>query len=126
MRIGRLVVERDGEKAVSVTLENVGPAHAPGALPGPYLEGSNTAKRIIDFGEFATNGAVVVQTTDEGLKIIPVPLGEVMTVGIREPFASISAQKPGGGRAVTPPIRRAGGKVWFETTALSTVYSVKR
>ncbi len=122
MKIGRIVVEREGATATKVQLDPVPAQEMPGADPQAYLEGANTDARMIDFGVVATNGAVVVRKTDAGTEIIPVPLGERMTVGIAE-ARSIAAFDRDGNALEAPACSQRDGKTWFETVPEAAKYT---
>jgi hypothetical protein len=121
--IGKLIVERDGAVAKSVRFE---PATAvqPGADKAPYLEGANTARKVIDFGELSTNGAVVAKRTGGTLEIVPVPAGTQMTIGIAGDVTGIAALDAAGKKREAPQTSRHDGKTWFTASAGAMKYVV--
>ena len=114
VRIGRIVVQRDGDKATKVSFESASMTRPPGSDPAEYLEGANVDARTIDLGKVATNGAVVLRTTDAGVQVVPVPQGTPMTVGLagRVRKAVVVAVDEGVAAAAEP--RQHGGKAWFD------------
>lgn len=124
VQVGTVVVEREGAVAKSVRFEPASPQQMPGSDPAPYLEGANLTHRVIDFGEVATNGALVLRRQAEGLEIIPVPLGTVMTVGLPGDIASVRALDVAGKGLATPELTRRDGKTWFETSTGAGRYLV--
>ena len=126
VRLGRLVVERDGAVAKSVRFEPEPNEPAPGTTREPYLVDANTARRVIDFGEVATNGAVVMKSEGGKLEIVPVPLGEIFAVGLSGSVKNIMAFDAAGKALPAPKLTRRDGKTWFETEAGATRYVVER
>ena len=124
MRIGTLVVGREGEAAVSASIEPLPEDYRPGTDPARYREGANVDKKIIDFGELATNGAVVLRRTPEGRELIPVPIGEVFTVGLPGDIGSVRALDTAGNALPDPSLSRCEGKTWFETTPAAAKYLI--
>ena len=124
--LGKLVVERDGAVAKSVRFEPAAAEPPPGTTREPYLVGANTTRRLIDFGEVATNGAVVMKSVGGKLEIVPVPLGEVFSVGLAGGTSSIAAFDAAGKALPMPKLSRRDGKTWFETTARAARYVVGR
>lgn len=125
MQIGTLIVEREGAVAKSVRFEPVASQQMPGSDPAPYLVDANTAKRVLDFGKVATNGAVVLQQQAGGMEIVPVPAGTVMTVGLQGKVASVSAWNAKGEKLSAPQLTSHDGKTWFETSADAVRYQVQ-
>lgn len=124
--VGRLKVTRDGAVATGVQFEPVSAAAAPESDPAAYREGANLQKKVLDFGPVATNGALVLMTKDTGLTLIPVPIGEVFSVGLRGEVRSIAAVDAAGRKLPEPKLDRRGGKVWFETAKEAVTYEVVR
>ena len=124
LQIGRLIVTREGGKIAGIRLERTEPVGPPGTLQEPYREGMNAARKVIDFGSLATNGAVVAVKTDDGLQVTPVPRGEVMTVGVPGKV-EVEARGGDGSKLPGPKIRHEGGKSWFETSEEAGFYLVK-
>jgi hypothetical protein len=109
--LATLEVVRDGDKVVKVEFKPADQQIQPGLEPGPYLEGANREKKVVDFGVVATNGAVVIRKTAGGVEIVPVPIGEAMRVGLKGAFKTASAD----GKPIKTSVE--GGKVWFEVPA---------
>lgn len=126
VRLGRLVVQREGAVARSVRFEAQPEEPAPGSTREPYLVGANTARRVIDFGEVATNGAAVMKSEGGQLAIVPVPLGEVFTVGLAGSVKTVAALDAAGKALPAPKLSRHDGKTWFETSAGLVRYVVER
>jgi len=124
VRIGRLRVEREGDKATKVSLEPTSMKDVRGFDRAPYLEGANTAKKILDFGTLATNGAVVVRTTDAGREVVPVPIGEVFTIGLGGKVSAVKAFDAAGKPLAAPRLTRRDGKAWFDTHKDAAKYLV--
>lgn len=122
--LGRLIVEREGAVARSVRFEPEAGELVPGATPEPYLVGANTARRVLDFGEVATNGAVVMKRDGGRISLVPVPLGEVFTVGLAGSVKGVAAMDAAGKPLPSPQLTRHDGKTWFETSAEAARYIV--
>jgi hypothetical protein len=73
----------------------------------------NREKKVIHFGEVATNGALVVRKAGAGRELIPVPLGERFTIGLkgRRKISAIGAE--GQALGAVKAEERAGW-TWFE------------
>ena len=125
LQVGRLTVERRTGRAKSIRLESTPPVGPPGTLQKPYLEGMNAERKVIDFGTLATNGAVVASETKEGLRLTPVPIGQVMTVGLKGNIDIVEPHAADGSPLPPPALRHAEGKTWFETSPEATCYLVK-
>ncbi len=126
MRVGRLVIERGNGQVTNVRFEPAPPL-SPERLgdPAPYREGLNTSGEVLDFGEVATNGAVIVRRKGTGRELIPVPIGaefEVTLAGQRltvtpigedgKPFPSLKTE-----------IRQ--GKISFRTVPGAVRYEIR-
>lgn len=119
IKIGRLIVERDGAVAKSVVVEQA--MDKPyGFDSAPYLEGANTGKKIIDFGSIATNGAIVVRKTKGNFEVIPVPIGQSMKVGIDGVIKRATAYSQDGKPLNDLSIQFSDGKTWFDIPADAT------
>lgn len=124
--LGHLVVDREGAVATRVRFEPQSTEIVPGATPEPYLVGANTTRRVIDFGDLATNGAVVMTTGGGKQEIVPVPLGEVFTVGLTGNLKRLTVVDGAGHALPAPRLTRHDGKMWFETSARAVRYTVQR
>jgi len=122
--IGRLVVERQGDAATKVSLGPTSFDRMPGFGRAPYLEGANTAKRIIDFGAVATNGALVVRRSDAGRTLVPVPLGATFTVGLAGRVGAVKALDAAGRALPSPTLTRRAGKTWLDTARQAARYEI--
>ncbi|MEI6502200.1 MAG: DUF5696 domain-containing protein, partial [Armatimonadota bacterium] len=124
--LGRLVVEREGAVARSVRFEPGAGEAVPGTIREPYLVGANVARRVLDFGEVATSGAVVMKSERGKLELVPVPIGEVFTVGLSGSVKGLTALEAAGKAMPAPKLSRHDGKTWFETSAGAAKYIVGR
>jgi hypothetical protein len=86
-------------------------------MPGPYLDGANRTKSVVDFGPVATNGAFVLQKTGAGREIIPVPAGQAMRVGLKGTFRNAMAHRSGAAGDIRIPLQKVGGKMWMQIPA---------
>jgi hypothetical protein len=109
--LAHVEVERDGDKVTKISFKPATQQPTPGVDPAPYLEGANRGRKVVDFGPVATNGAVVLRKTANGLDLIPVPLGEPMRVGVAGKYRAASVA----GKPLQSTIE--GGKLWFEVPA---------
>ncbi|MDP0495252.1 MAG: DUF5696 domain-containing protein [Verrucomicrobiota bacterium JB024] len=114
MRIATMEVEREGDKIVSINISEAEQAPPPGEDPIPYEEDLNIAQKVLDFGEVATNGAVVVRKVPEGRELVPVPQGEPMRVGLAGPVKEVVAYVEGGDNPVALETTVDGDKTYFE------------
>ncbi len=124
--VGKLLVTREGVAATEIQFTPAAADPAPGADPATYREGANLDRRVLDFGAVATNGAVVLRTTEEGYTLVPVPLGEQLTVGLAGDVRSVEAVDADGAALPTPELTRRDGKAWFETSAEAAQYRIAR
>ncbi len=122
LRIGRLLVKRDGGRATAVSYEPTPPDRTPGTDPQEYLKGANVARKVIDFGEVATNGAVVLRKAGARREIVPVPVGESMTIGLRGKTGSLRCLNGEGQDLPPPAVTRRNGKMWFRTQPEAAKY----
>ena len=125
LQVGRLTVAREAGQTKSIRLVPTPPVGPPGTLQKPYLEGMNADRKVIDFGQFATNGAVVATETDDGLRLTPVPIGQVMTIGLKSKVNTIEARSANGSPLAPPQLKQSDGKTWFETAPDAACYLVK-
>ena len=89
-----------------------------------YFAETNRDRRILHFpcdgfAGIATNGAVVIKHEDKKLRIIPVPLNEMMTIAI--PGISVKIQAEDNTEVST---YTRNGWTWFETDQKSKFYHV--
>ncbi|MCX7599606.1 MAG: hypothetical protein N2512_12185, partial [Armatimonadetes bacterium] len=117
MRIASLRVERQAGKVTRIELKPIEAKPVPGTTREPYLEGANTARRVIDFGPVATNGCVVVRKKSAGTEIIPVPLGEPMRLGLLGRVTKATAFDEAGKPLPPITLRQDHGKTWFDLPA---------
>ena len=125
LQVGRLLVERHAGRTKSIRFEPTPPVGPPGTLQAPYLEGINAQKKVIDFGHLATNGALVAKQTEDGLLLTPVPLAQVMTIGLAGKIRSVRARGADGALLDPPSLKHANGKMWFETVTDAVSYLVE-
>lgn len=121
LQVGHLTVTRQNGRTKSIQLESTTPIGPPGTLQEPYLEGMNADRKVIDFGALATNGALVATKTADGRKLTPVPIGEVMTVGLPG-HVGVKVIGADGSPQTPPQLRHDGGKTWFETSPDAKYY----
>jgi len=114
MRIASLRVERQGGRVTRIELRAIQPVPVPGTTREPYLEGANIAKRVLDFGPVATNGAVLLRKKPGSLEIIPVPIGEAVRVGVPGRIAKLRVFDESGKPLPSPMLRHERGKTWFD------------
>jgi len=93
----------------------------PGTDPAPYAAGNNHDRRILDFGEVACNGALVIRRNADGMVITPVPLGEEFEVGLSGDIRRVIAEDIDGKPLGAVPLQRRGGRTWFRTTPRTAV-----
>lgn len=118
VQLGLLHVTRADGRVTGVRFEPTTGSTQPGSAPEPYLEGANTARRVIDFGELATNGALVLRQVDGGRELVPVPIGTPMQVRLRAPVAAADACGPDGRSPLgSLTVQREGGWTRFELPA---------
>ena len=126
LQVARLIVTREAGRTKSIHLQSTPPVGPPGTLQAPYDEGMNAAGNVIDFGRLATNGALVAKETADGLTLTPVPIGQVMTVGLEGKIETIQARGPDAALLAPPRLRHEDGKTWFTTTPAAGSYMVER
>ncbi len=113
--VATLRVARRGGKVVNIAFEKCSePQWAPGTDRAAYLEGANVRKRVLDFGDLATNGAVVCWRGRGRVETTPVPTGEPMRVGVAGSYKSVVALDAEGHALAPLASRFAGGKTWFD------------
>ncbi|MDH7568500.1 MAG: hypothetical protein QHJ73_02790, partial [Armatimonadota bacterium] len=117
VRIATLHLARTGGKLSGITVQPVTEPPPPGVERQPYLEGANQARVVVDFGDVATNGAVVVRGSGARRVVIPVPIGEAMRVGLGGKVRRVVAHPADGAPGGSLPLQRAHGKTWFAVPA---------
>ena len=113
--LAKLRVVREGGEITKVTLEPVPLTPPPGAEQAPYLVGANRGRQVIDFGDLATNGAIV-RWKD---RLRPVPAGEAMEIGLPGEVRPMVNGQP-------QPRTRRDGKVWFSVPAGAEDVTIER
>ena len=117
VKLGVLKVDRKNGRVTGLSFVETAPDAQPGTMPEPYLEGANREKKILDFGEVATNGAVVVKQLDGTREVTPVPYGDPMSVGLGGQVKAAEAFGLDGKSQGELKLSRRGDKTWFELTA---------
>ncbi len=124
LKIGRLVVRREGAQATGVRYDPTPPELPPGSDPAAYLKDSNVSRRLVDFGPLATDSAVVVRHVGSGWELVPVPLGEVARVGLRGEITRVEPVDASGHRLAALPLQRRAGKTWFTAGAKAVKFLI--
>ena len=114
MRVARLHVTRQNGEVTKVELTPAEPEPTPGSSREPYLQGGHTTKQVIDFGDVATNGAIVLRKTKDGVKVVPVPIGEPMRVGLAGKYAQATVLDTAGRPLPNLTLQVADGKTWCQ------------
>ncbi len=119
MRIATLHVTREGGKVRVAELRPAPYVPAPGSSPDPYLVDANREKKVLDFGDVATNGAVVVERLPPASTTVvtPVPAGEPMRLGLASAGKVAAAWGLDGRKLPNLKLALAGRKVWVEIPA---------
>ncbi|NOY79460.1 MAG: hypothetical protein GXP31_00495 [Kiritimatiellaeota bacterium] len=113
--LGTVNVERDREGRVrTVRFETSTHPLGPGADPAQYAAHNNSDRAVLDFGEIATNGAVVLRSDGGQRLLIPVPLGAVFDVGLHR-AAKVVAEDDAGRKLAVVPVEHRDGRTWFRT-----------
>ena len=114
MRVAKLHVNRQDGKVTEIKLSPAEPELTPGTSREPYLQGANTAERVIDFGDVATNGAIVLRKTKDGTEVVPVPIGESMRVELSGKYAQVTLLDAAGRPLPSLALHVADGRTWFQ------------
>ena len=120
MRVAKLHVSRQDGKVTTIKLSPADPEPAPGSSREPYLGGANTAKRVIDFGDIATNGAVVLRRAKDGTEVVPVPIAAAIRVGLSGKFNRATVANTDARATSSLALRAADGKTWFDIPSEAT------
>ncbi len=122
LSLGTLRIERAAGRGVRRIRFVPAAARLPrGADPRRYATDNNADRRILDFGEAATNGALVLRPAPSGPGRIltPVPLGAVFDVGLRGPVRRVIAEDAAGKPLAEVSLQRRSGRTWFRTAPVS-------
>jgi len=126
MRVGRLAIQRENGRIVGVQLEAAPPAAAERLSdPEPYRQGLNATRKVLDFGEVATNGAVIIRRTPAGRELIAVPLGAEFEVGLAGERLTVTSIGEDGKALPAPGMQRREGKSWFRTAREAVRYEIR-
>jgi len=126
MRVGRLTIQRDNGGIMGVQLEPVPPLAAERLSdPEPYRQGLNAAGKTLDFGDVATNGAVIIRRTLAGRDLIPVPLGEEFAVGLAGERLRVTPIGEDGRALPALNLDKREGKSWFRTIRQAVRYEIR-
>jgi hypothetical protein len=71
--IGRLQLERDGDRITNITLGDISEAGESATAPADFTAHLNPPGARVDFGTIATDGSVKVNRGSEGLTVFPYP-----------------------------------------------------
>ena len=126
MRVGRLVLQRENGKIMGARFEPAPPLPSE-ALgdPGPYREGMNAAQKVLDFGEVATNGAVIIRRREAGRELIPVPIGAEFEIGLKGERLAVTPIGEDGKALPSLKTETRQGKTWFRTSPGAVRYEIR-
>jgi hypothetical protein len=88
--VGRLHLQRQGEKIVAIKVEKPSPAHYPQNVPADFGAHRNPRGTWIDFPKVATDGAVKINREKDQLVVFPYPREKVFRVKL-----NVKALAPG-------------------------------
>lgn len=117
LTIGSLSVDREDGRVTAIRFAPREPGARPGVRPEPYREGANLARRVIDFGPLATDGAVVARTRQDLREVVPVPIGETIRCGLADDVGEARAFGRDDQDLGPLPLERRDGKTWFTIPA---------